>query len=84
LTLYYYALQIYASVKPAILPEPSPLYRRDPVKLIQRVVNFVTNRNDLDWPEDVLDLVVKLKKCYEAFEDYIQARTLIRIGSGKY
>jgi len=64
------------------LPEPSPLYRHDPVKLIQRVVNFVTNRNDLDWPQDVLDLVVKLKKCYEAFEDYIQARTLIRIGSG--
>ncbi|XP_076101260.1 NBAS subunit of NRZ tethering complex-like [Mytilus galloprovincialis] len=82
LTLYYYALQIYASVKPTAIPQPSPLYRLDPVKLIQRVINFVTNRDDLDWPQDVLDLVEKLKKCYESFEDYVQARTLVRIGSG--
>jgi len=81
--LYYYALQIYAAVKPLADPEPSVLYLQPPIKVIQNVVHFVKNRKDFDWPGEVKELVVKLQEYHELLEDYMQAKTLMNLDRGK-
>lgn len=82
LAVYYYSLQIYTSVKPVIEDEPCTLYKHDPLKVIQKVINFVNNKKDYDWPVEVLELVTKLKQYYEALEDFSQAKMLQKLGRG--
>ncbi|XP_046551537.1 LOW QUALITY PROTEIN: neuroblastoma-amplified sequence-like [Haliotis rubra] len=82
LALYYYALQIYTSLKPSTKPLPFALYRQDPTKVIRKVINHVTNRPNSDWPEEVVELIPKLEKYREMLEDYNQAVTLKKLGRG--
>ncbi|XP_048258558.1 NBAS subunit of NRZ tethering complex-like isoform X1 [Haliotis rufescens] len=82
LALYYYALQIYTTLKPSTKPLPFALYRQDPTKVIRKVINHVTSRPNSDWPEEVVDLIPKLEKYREMLEDYNQAITLKKLGRG--
>ncbi|XP_041364061.1 neuroblastoma-amplified sequence-like isoform X2 [Gigantopelta aegis] len=76
LALYYYALQIYSSLKPSSRPAPYVLYTQPPAKIIKRVVDHVTTRQNITWPGEVLDLIPKLKSYQEMLADYNQAKSL--------
>ncbi|KAK3097270.1 hypothetical protein FSP39_008222 [Pinctada imbricata] len=82
LALYYYALQIYSSVKPLTDRDMNFLYQLPPHKVMTKVISFVNKRKDFDWPQDVLELIPKLKQYSEELEDYIQAKTLQGLGRG--
>ena len=82
LALYHYALQIYTCVKPLTESDMNFLYQQPPQKVMSKVVNFVNNKKDFDWPVDVLDLVSKLKQYSEELEDYTQAKILQGLGRG--
>ena len=83
LAIYYYALQIYSSVKPCSRPDIYSLYTHPPIKVMQKVVSLVTQKTDIDWPEEVKELVLKIKQYNEMLEDYRQAIVLKKLGRGK-
>ncbi|KAL3866901.1 hypothetical protein ACJMK2_044151 [Sinanodonta woodiana] len=82
LAMYYYALQIFAAIKPCTTTEFYNLYTHPPTRVIQRVVDLVTQKLDFDWPADVMVLVEKLKHYNEMLEDYTQAKILQKLGRG--
>ena len=82
LAIYYYALQIYSSVRPCNDPDLHPLYSHPPIKVMQKVVSLVTQKTDFDWPVEVKELVGKIKQYNEMLEDYRQAKLLRKLGRG--
>lgn len=49
---------------------------------MRKVISLVTQKTDIDWPEDVKELVVKIKQYNEMLEDYRQAKVLKKLGRG--
>ncbi|KAK3595169.1 hypothetical protein CHS0354_002768 [Potamilus streckersoni] len=82
LAMFYYALQIFAATKPCTTTEFYNLYTHPPARVIQRVVDLVTQKLNFDWPADVMVLVDKLKYYNEMLEDYTQAKILQKLGRG--
>ena len=82
LAIYYYALQIYSSVRPCSGPDLHPLYTHPPVKVMHKVVSLVTQKTDFDWPAEVKELVEKIKQYNEMLEDYRQGKVLRKLGRG--
>ncbi|XP_053405478.1 NBAS subunit of NRZ tethering complex-like [Mercenaria mercenaria] len=82
LALYYYALQLYSAVRPVDMPHISPLYVREPVKVMQKVTSLVCQKKEIQWPDYVLDLVEKIKHYNEMLEDYRQAKILKKLDRG--
>ena len=83
LAIYYYALQIYSSVKPCTKPDISAIYTHSPLKVMEKVVALVTQKTEFDWPEEVTELVLKIKQYNEMLADYRQGKVLKKLGRGK-
>ena len=50
---------------------------------MQKVVALVTQKTDIDWPEEVMELVQRIKQYNEMLEDYRQAKVLKKLGRGE-
>ena len=50
---------------------------------MEKVVSLVTQKTEFDWPEEVTELVLKIKQYNEMLEDYRQGKVLKKLGRGK-
>ncbi|XP_033750641.1 neuroblastoma-amplified sequence-like [Pecten maximus] len=82
MALYYFALQIYSSIKPTFDPELSLLYKYPPFKLIEKVRFYISRTKDAQRPREIIQLVKNFKQYQEFLEDSIQAKQLKKLDRG--
>ena len=70
-------------MKPCSVPDLYALYTHPPVKVMQKVVSLVTQKTGFDWPDEVKELIVKIKQYNKMLEDYRQAKVLRKLGRGE-
>ncbi|XP_077593113.1 NBAS subunit of NRZ tethering complex isoform X2 [Stigmatopora nigra] len=80
LAAYYYALQIYARLRPRFQDRAHALYQADPKELIRVVGEHASAYSG--WPEDVRELASRLRHYRRRLCDLTQARVLRGLGRG--
>ena len=50
---------------------------------MEKVVALVTQKTEFDWPEEVTELVLKIKQYNEMLADYRQGKVLKKLGRCK-
>ncbi|KAK7477823.1 hypothetical protein BaRGS_00030901 [Batillaria attramentaria] len=79
---YYYALQVYAALRPCPNPHPASLYLQPPSRIAQLVMLHLKAHPEREWPPAVSPLVPLLMQCRTRLQDWHQAQALQRLAPG--
>ena len=79
---YYYALQVYCTLRPSPLPRPASVYLHNPRRVSQLVLHHLAAHPEKEWPAGVEAVKPLLLQCRAHLEDWNQAQALQRLAPG--